>query len=174
MASRGINSDQRAARGTQLRSLLAASKHPAEDLLPAVHPVLPLIRKGQHSSLHALLRVPIIPESHSTFRSTEKKGLPWTNLKRLASGWRKSSLVSASLLTKKWPQPPSDAPPRSFVKLPKNFPKPPENWKRGLRPVARKLRPKPDREFGPPPLLTPPLSFDPLPPRLPRKAPPCL
>src|SRR5258708_32559574 len=174
VASRCINSNQRAARGTQLRPLLAASKHPAEDLLPAVHPVLPLIRKGQHSSLHALLRVPIIPESHSTFRSAEKKGLPWTNLKRSASGWRKSWLVSASLLTKKWPQPPNDAPPRFFAKLPKNFPKPPENWKRRLRPGAPKPRPPPNPASAPPPLLTPALYFDPVAAALPRKAPPCL
>src|ERR1700722_4158019 len=74
VATRRVNSHQRPTCGTQLRPLLAPAKHPAEDLLPAVHPVLPTIGKGQHSSLHALLRVPIIPESRPAFRGADRRG----------------------------------------------------------------------------------------------------
>src|SRR5271157_4506991 len=69
MAAISVDAHERPARGTELRALFAgAAKHPAKDLLPAGDAQLPMVGKGQPSSLRASDRIPIIPETRRTIR----------------------------------------------------------------------------------------------------------
>lgn len=69
VAAVGVDADEGAARGAQLRAFFAgAAKHAAKDLLPAREAYLPMIGKGQPSSLRASDRIPIIPEMRRAIR----------------------------------------------------------------------------------------------------------
>jgi hypothetical protein len=73
VAAVGVNADECAARGAKLRALFAgAAKHAAKDSLPTRQAYLPLIGKGQPSSLQAYNRIPIIPEM---CRAIRRRGL---------------------------------------------------------------------------------------------------
>ena len=69
VAAVGVDADERAASGAKLRALFAgAAKHAAKDLLPARETYLPMIGKGQPSSLRASNLIPIIPEMRRAIR----------------------------------------------------------------------------------------------------------
>src|SRR5208337_2674935 len=73
VAAIGVDADESAAGGTELRALFAgAAEHAAEDLLPARDAHLPMVGKGQPSSLRASDCIPIIPE---TRRAIWRRGL---------------------------------------------------------------------------------------------------
>ena len=73
VAAIGVDADEGAARGAELRTFFAgAAEHVAKDLLPAREAYLPMIGKGQPSSLRASDRIPIIPE---TRRAIRRRGL---------------------------------------------------------------------------------------------------
>jgi hypothetical protein len=65
----GVDADERAARGAKLWAFFAgAAKHAAKDLLPPRQAQLPMIGKGQPSSLRASNCIPIIPEMRRAIR----------------------------------------------------------------------------------------------------------
>ena len=69
VAAISVDANERAARGAKLRSFFAgAAKHAAKDLLPAGEAQLPMIGKGQPSSLRACNCIPIIPEIRRAIR----------------------------------------------------------------------------------------------------------
>jgi hypothetical protein len=66
MTTSGANADERATGRAELRTPFTASEHATKHLLQALSAHLPLIGKGQYSSLHACFCVSIIPESRCT------------------------------------------------------------------------------------------------------------
>jgi len=130
-----------------------------------------MIRKA-NTLLACTFARPIIPESHSTFRSTEKKGLPWTNLKR----WQavEEELARLRKFVDEEVAPATERrTAQVLAKLPKTFRSRPKTGSAGCGPGLANLDPTPNREFGPPPLLSPALYFDPVAAGLRRKAPYC-
>ena len=57
MTARGINPHQGAAGRAKLRAAFPTAEHSGKKTLPAFKAHLPLIGKGQHSSLRAILKV---------------------------------------------------------------------------------------------------------------------
>src|SRR5208282_438867 len=69
VAAISVDANEGAARGAELRALFfGAAEHAAKDLLPACEAHLPMVGKGQPSSLRASGRIPIIPETRRAIR----------------------------------------------------------------------------------------------------------